>query len=287
MVKIEWVEIPAGEFLAGLSDQQADNIRAKVRAEAGVDEGCDAMHVPRIRQVERELQLVPEQRTVNLPTFYIARFPVTHEQMGDFFATFSGNAALQKRRLYRDARSGPPDFPEDAYWDIADAFCHWVGGRLPTALEWEKAARGTDGRLYPWGDEWDPSRGNLIPSLNAPGRPERARDVPGWATPVDGYPSGVSPYGVWDMAGNLREWTITTVEQWVEVKTDKWEVWQTFTIKGESPKDLPPPSWYYHILPRQSNGTADTWPRYVGFRPAKDKWQREHWPGFRVESDSE
>jgi len=285
MVKIEWVEIPAGEFPAGLSEQQADDIRAKVRAEAGVDGNLDARQVPRVRQVEKELELVPARRTVSLPTFYIARFPVTHEQMGEFSAAFSGNAALQQHRLYLDERYDPPDFPEQAYWDIADVVCHWVGGRLPTALEWEKAARGTDGRLYPWGDEWDPSRGNLIPSVNSSGRPARARDVPGWVTPVDGYPSGVSPYGVWDMAGNLRERTMTAVEQWVKVKADEWKVRQTFAIKGDSPKDLPAPSWYYHILPRQMNWTVDTRPWYVGFRPVKDGWQQEHWMGFGSGSD--
>lgn len=79
-------------------------------------------------------------------------------------------------------------------WDDAKIFCEWVGKRLPTEAEWEAAAHGSTPRLWPWGDIWDSSKANT------------AEAGIGRSTPIGSYPSGASPYGILDMAGNVAEW---------------------------------------------------------------------------------
>ena len=123
------------------------------------------------------------QRNVYVPAFEVSRTPVTNEQ----YARFAGE------------RNAPPDHPVVLVdWEEAAAFCAWAGGRLPSEEEWEKAARGTDARAYPWGDDADESRAALGGDLKY-----------GTTCPVDAHAAGASPYGLLQMAGNVWEWTST------------------------------------------------------------------------------
>ena len=262
MNKIDWVEIPAGKFRSGLNKSQLNRIQKELGKNFGKVLELDLAHFD------------IAHRTVELPTFYIARFPVTHAQMDAFFAQYP---ELKDLRVL-PSRDALPNFPEEASWHIADLFSHWIGGRLPTANEWEKAARGTNGWLYPWGNKWDASRANITGSPNQPGYPEVAKDII-WSakTPVDGYPSGVSPYGVWDLVGNVREWTMT-------VKPLPNTRLEGFEVKGKSAKTSVEPVWYHHITAHERVVSAHDVPFYIGFRPVKDKWEPQLWSGFGTAS---
>ena len=113
----------------------------------------------------------------------------------------------QYRRCVEDGVCGEPeawtdvnynadDQPAIVTWESARAYCEWAGGRLPTEAEWEKAARGTDGRIWPWGNDWEENRANV-------GGDEDGFD---FTAPVGSFPGDSSPYGLLDVAGNAAEW---------------------------------------------------------------------------------
>ena len=130
---------------------------------------------------------------VYVEDFWIAETPVTNAQ----YKAFVDATGYEPPAHWEDGRipPGKEDHPVVyVSWEDAAAFCQWAGVWLPTEQEWEKAARGTDGREYPWGD--DPPTPELC-NFN-----EHVGDT----TPAGSYPKGASPYGVLDMAGNIWEW---------------------------------------------------------------------------------
>ena len=148
---------------------------------------------------------------VTLDGYWIDRTEVTNAQY-QVFVSAKGHRAPTRcdwgEPTYEDGNKS--DHPVVCVsWDDASAYCEWAGGRLPTEAEWEKAARGTDGRVYPWGNEFDCAKGNFddettLDEYVVPG----GVDCDGYerTAPVGSYAAGASPYGALDMAGNVWEW---------------------------------------------------------------------------------
>lgn len=134
------------------------------------------------------------QQDIYINAFNIDIYPVSNAEYKDFVdATGHNPPRTWKEGAYPE---GTADHPVIwVTWHDAQAYCEWAGKRLPTELEWEKAARGTDGRTYPWGETFDSAKCNSKESGL------------GGTSPVGSYPDGVSPNGAFDMAGNVWEWT--------------------------------------------------------------------------------
>lgn len=133
-------------------------------------------------------------REVEVGPFFMDLTEVTNEMYLRYVrATGATPPAHWINGLYRD---GEARFPVvNVSWNEANGFAAWANKRLPTETEWEMAARGTEGRLYPWGDVWKEGRGNV-----GPGREARL-------VRVGSFPGGASPYGILDLSGNVWEWT--------------------------------------------------------------------------------
>jgi formylglycine-generating enzyme required for sulfatase activity len=189
---IDWVEIPAGEFIYG--------------------EG-------------------KEQEKIFLDTYYIGRYPVTNAQ----FQAFIDAGGYQVEDWWQGIRLMSPEEPswreanrprETISWFEAIAFCRWLSHeqgveiRLPTEQEWEKAARGTDGREYPWGNGYRAGAANVVEKESETGRSGGF----GHTCAVGLYPQGASPYGVFDMTGNVFQWCMNKADSQASVEVDASQV---------------------------------------------------------------
>lgn len=255
---MEMVAVPSGDFIMGTNDSEAPDW-------------------------EKPQHLHPVEHA-----YWIGRYDVTREQYNAFCQDTgrpAPGAAHFDDELTEDTSRHPVVMVS---WDDVQAYCAWAGLALPSEVQWEKAARGTDGRKYPWGNDWDPTRANYL-DASVPG--DRimmgngktldehmaafgGRDLEHdggfpYTSPVGSFPAGVSPYGALDMAGNAFNW----VEDWWDEDGFPRTVHGDFT---------PPRGGTWHVDRGSSWGNPGrlacrTTMRY-GYPPAE---RNEHL-GFRV-----
>ena len=243
----DMVRIPAGTFLMG-SDKK-------------VDRNAYPAEFP--------------QRKVYLDAFDIDKYEVTTVQFLKFVLATNRNPLIDWQYdggNFQETMASHPVM--HVSWFDAEAYCQWAGKRLPTSAEWEKAARGEDGRIYPWGNEpAGLSRANFgRTGLSGPvrDRPERLLLYPPIIS-VDKYENAVSPYGVFQMAGNVAEWTADWYDPHYYKKAPDRnpkgpEKGTQRAFRGGAWIDSTP-----SVRPAQRNGTdPQTKMNWLGFRCARD-----------------
>lgn len=245
--KSQWQEldatiyIPAGEFLMGTDRSRSDDYNRP-------------------------------QHKVDLPAYRIDKYPVTNAQYAQFVAATAHRPPLHWEN--GQIPSGLELHPVTMVsWSDANRYAQWAGKRLPTEAEWEKAARGSDGRRWPWGDQMDISRLNTYYNV-------------GSTSDVTRFDTGASLYGVMDMAGNVSEWTAVDFKPY-EGSDASGSVFKVKVAVANTPQDramkvvdLIPTDGHYKVL-RGGSWKSDpfstatyhrnfSWPHYAsdffGFR---------------------
>lgn len=225
---IEWVEIPAGPFLYG-----------------------------------------ENKETRELPTFFIARYPITNAQYQAFIEAggyrderWWQDLTRPVRKLEKPRWSAPNRPRPNVSWFEAVAFCRWLSAqrgyevRLPTEWEWEKAARGTDEREYPWGDGYRSGLANIDETWDRVGSHHPLEQT----SAVGLYRQGASPYGVLDMAGNVWEWCVNEYDNPANIE-----------LTGQQARVVRGGSWSYGPVVARS-----------AYRGNFDPGSRRAYSGFRV-----
>jgi formylglycine-generating enzyme required for sulfatase activity len=264
MSELEMIQIPAGPFLMGTSQAQIDLL-------ARLDETAR-----RWRERGRFDRERP-QHTVSLEAYAIGRYPVT---VGEFRRFVEGDGYRGERfwthsgwAWCRDVERRAPDLWDDDMWGgderlpvvgvswyEADAYGRWLSAmtgwtyRLPTEAEWEKAARGTGARIFPWGDELDTGRCNT-----------RERGLARTMPLGDAAPAGASPYGCLEMGGNASEWTLSKLRPYPYDAHDGRE-----DPEGEEERVIRGGSWFKPLLRARVSARGMNNPDFtdwdVGFR---------------------
>lgn len=184
---IEWIIIPAGEFVMGSTPEEAEAAYtdAKLRSSL-LERHTFEAEVPR--------------HTVYLSTYQISKYEITNGQYRAFIEATGRPTPRghEGEETWKDQNFNGDEQPVvGVTWFDAQAFAEWIGTSLPTEAQWERAARGTERRIYPWGDDTPKARhhANFARRFNRP-------------TPVGQFPNGTSSNGIYDLAGNVWEWCL-------------------------------------------------------------------------------
>lgn len=256
-VQVPMIFVPAGEFTMGVS--QRDRERALA---FGWEEGWRD-------RIAYLIDSAAPQKIIHVGDFLIDRYEVSNQ---DYFA-FVVETSHRLPGLWRTHEHlSKPDQPVvGVSWADAQSYCHWVNKRLPTEVEWEKAARGLDGRSYPWGTTWERERLHSADALAG----EDLSSFSVWniwragtrthaelrsAAPIGSHPDGASPYGVEDMAGNVWEW----VDDWF----DETETHKVLRGGGFDVPRMVASTWFREsfLPPQATNSTV------AGFRCAHSNY---------------
>jgi len=223
---------------------QGINVVSEIKKREGVDrrkgkepnvlklkDDVEMVYVPEgefIMGSERMPDESPAHAAYMKKAFYIDKYEVTNERYEKFIKETGHRKPINWiTGTYPEGKGKHPVVFVN--WVDAFDYCKWAGKRLPTEAEWEKAARGEDGRSFPWGDALDPKKANMPISKI------------GDTTPIGSFEAGKSPYGAYDMAGNVYEW----VEDWYYLYQNSRAKGRDFQkYAGEKNKILKGGSWY-------------------------------------------
>jgi formylglycine-generating enzyme required for sulfatase activity len=252
---IDAVRVAGGSFVQGATRDHIEMVASRICSQYP-DSWCriesfeDELPRSEVDEPNAEIDYIAS-RDADVATFYIDRYEVTNARYAGCVEagvcdTPQGQGPNPRHDYFDQAEAA--DLPVIyVSWEDATDYCHWAGGRLPTAAEWEKAARGTDGRTWPWGDDFPSSRVNYRQPGQTAATEDDTRIRGGDPAAGGAYTDDISPYEVHDMAGNVMEW----VSSWYgpgrrELRGGSWNT-GSFSTRASSRVGTDPDEAYFDV----------------------------------------